>query len=819
MKKLSLLLAAVVLVAAVGIGVLSGQRNTLTTAKNDLEKQVAELTEKNEALTKQEEAFKTLEGEKTKADEAIKALEGEKAKADEAIKALEGEKAKADEELKAAQTALETLQGEKDKAAADLTAAQAALKTAQDELAALKADKDKSESGLSEALESLKAKAAELETQLAAKTQEFETALAGKVKELETALTDKEAISKELDKVKNALLAGIPDPQEADEPDKVSEKAAVITILHTNDVHSRVEGNDKDQIGYARLAAIVKGTRANGPTLLLDAGDTLHGMAFANLEKGMSVVKLMNMLGYDAMAPGNHDFNYGFDRLKELEKEMDFSLLSANIMGADGKNAFSPYTILECGGHKIAVIGAENPQMVTAIHPDMIKGLTFESLDVLKDVVKEAAEQSDAVIILAHWGADDAYKPNSGALAAIPGVDLVIDGHSHTFFENIKQVDGHALVVSAGEYMKNIGRVVMRFDPNGKLAECTALPIPFEMAAENIPDEETAAFIGTIQAAQDEILNIVVGKTEVKLDGERETNRTGETNLGNLATDALRWYTNADIAFTNGGGIRKSIEQGSITKRDVVEVFPFGNSVVTIEVSGEQILAAMEHGLSKYPEQNGGFPQISNAKIVFDGQAQPGGRVLLMEVGGKPIEKDKNYILATNDFLAAGGDGYEMFKGETILQYRGTMDEAFGAYVTEKGVVDTKVEGRVTVAPPVEPVAEPAAKEEPAKEEAAKAEPKALEPVKAAKDGFAGPVAVLVGFNDMGEIVSLVIGDESFSETDGLGAEALKPEFAAQFIGKKAPLKITDIDALSGATITSEAVVAAINEAAATLQK
>lgn len=784
MKKLSMLLAVVLLVAAVGIGVLSGQKNTLSSANKDLEEQVTALTEKTEAMAKQEDT----------------------------LKALEGEKAKLTEELTAAKAGMEALQADKDKAAADLDAAQTALKTAQDEMAALKAEKENSEGGLTAALEGLKTKAAELETALANKTKEFESALADKVKELETALTDKEAISKELDKVKDALLAGIPEPQP--EPEPAMEKAREITILHTNDVHSRVEGNDKDQIGYARLAAIVKDSRAKGPTLLLDAGDTLHGMAFANLEKGLSVVKLMNMLGYDAMAPGNHDFNYGFDRLKELEKEMEFPLLSANIMGPDGKNAFSPYAILECGGHKIAVIGAENPQMVTAIHPDMIRGLEFKPLDVLKDVVKKAAEQSDAVIILTHWGADDAYEPNSSALAAIPGVNLVIDGHSHTLFKDIKQVDGHALVVSAGEYMKNIGRVTMRFDEAGKLVECTAEPITYEMAAENIPDEETAAFIGTIQAAQNEILNTVIGKTEVKLDGERETNRTGETNLGNLATDALLWYTKADFAFTNGGGIRKSIEAGNITKRDIVDVFPFGNSVVTIEVSGEQILAAMEHGLKKYPEQNGGFPQISNAKLVFDGQAQPGDRVLSMEIGGQPVEKDKNYIMVTNDFLAAGGDGYEMFKGEPILQYRGTLDEAFGAYVAEKGVVNSKVEGRITMALAAEPVAEPAAKEEPAKEE-----PKMAEPVKASKDGFAGPVAVLVGFNDMGEIVSLVIGDETFSETEGLGAEALKPEFAEQFIGKKTPLAITDIDAISGATITSKAVVDAINEAAASVKK
>lgn len=199
-----------------------------------------------------------------------------------------------------------------------------------------------------------------------------------------------------------------------------------------------------------------------------------------------------------------------------------------------------------------------------------------------------------------------------------------------------------------------------------------------------------------------EVLGEVVGKTEVLLDGERENVRTRETNLGNLAADALLKATAADFAFTNGGGIRRSIATGDITRKDVVEVFPFGNSVLVLEVTGAQLLAAMEHGLRQYPEQSGGFPQIAGGTLVFSAANEPGNRVMEFTIAGKPVDSAATYQVATNDFLAAGGDGFDMLKDCPVLGYLGTLDEILGKHITALGTITLAEEQRIVEAFPVE---------------------------------------------------------------------------------------------------------------------
>ena len=821
MKKLTIVLAVLLVIAVIAIGVLVGQRNTLTTDRNAIEAQLETLTKEKAAndeviaavqanldtvsseketlqqqydeLMAKAEQVTALQEERDQAlqelgalTDASNVLTADNQAAQQALAALQAEKEQAMQELATLQGNVEQLTLEKDAAVAastDLTqkyeelskqaeelelqsqSAVVSERESPEELAALKAEKEQAlaeletlkqnvdqlaqqrdeavknaeeaaakyeelslqaaslspgedEQAASEALEALKA-----ENELALKQlDELKQSVAALTQEKDAAVQSAEALSTQYEDLKataDALAMAVPTPAEpaakATLVPMVTEEpaeAVAITIFHTNDVHSRVEGNDTDQIGYAKLATIVRDAERHGPVLLLDVGDTLHGMAFSNLEKGLSVVKLLNMLGYDAMEPGNHDFNYGFDRLKELEKEMAFPLVNANIMLENGENAFTPFALLDAGDKVVAVGGIANPQMTTAIHPEMIKALTFNDYDVLTDVIAQVDEKSDAIILLAHWGADDAYTPNSSVLAQIPGVDLVIDGHSHTLPDEIAQVADGALIVSTGDYLKNIGQVTLTILPDGSVT-AESDPITFEEASAVMPDEEVKAFIDEIKVGQDEILNTVIGVTEVDLDGERETNRSGETNLGNLATDALRLYTEADLAFTNGGGIRKSIPAGDITQRDVVEVFPFGNSVVIIEVTGEQLLAAMEHGVRLYPETNGGFPQISGAKFVFDPAKEVGSRIVSMEVGGEPVDPVKTYTMATNDFTAAGGDGYEMLKNSPILQYRGTLDEAFTQHIVRLGVINVAAEGRITVAEAVEePSTEPAPSEE-----------------------------------------------------------------------------------------------------------
>ncbi len=469
----------------------------------------------------------------------------------------------------------------------------------------------------------------------------------------------------------------------------------VITVFHTNDVHGRY--NSDAGMGYAMMASFINEARKNDNVLVLDAGDTLHGTVFANAVQGESIVEVMNAIGYDAMAPGNHDFNYGYAHLKELEALMDFPLLSANVLLKNGDHAFTPSAILEVAGKKIGIIGAENPQMLSAIHPDHTKDLSFEGAEPVEAEVKKMRGQVDAIIVLAHWGCDDAYDPNSvQALATIPGVSLVIDGHSHTSLYNIKQgAEGEAVIVtSTGEYLNNLGKVTLTFAPEGGItveAELVPNPGRFEDHAiiNAIEDQEVK------QSAE---LDKVVGETSVELVGERAIVRTQEANWGNLACDIYIDATGADVAIMNGGNIRASVPAGPITARDVNTVFPFGNLIVVQEITGQALLDALEVGFSLYPETNGGFPQIGGMTVTFDPAKDAGSRITELLIGGEPVDVEKTYTLATNDFLAAGGDNYVSLGEFPVTMYLGAMDELIVNYLKDHSPVAPEVEGRIKVA-------------------------------------------------------------------------------------------------------------------------
>lgn len=474
-----------------------------------------------------------------------------------------------------------------------------------------------------------------------------------------------------------------------------SEEPVVVTIFHTNDVHARY--NTADGMGYAMMASFVEAARANGNVLVMDAGDTLHGTIFANAVRGESIAEIMNAIGYDVMTPGNHDYNYSYERLKELEEMMNFPLVSANIMLREtGENAFRDYVILESGGKRIAVVGASNPQMESAIHPDHVAQLDFQGVEPVEKAVEAAyAEGVDAVVVLCHWGCDAAYDPNSvEALATIPGVHLVIDGHSHTELYDIEQLpeDGGALVTSTGEYLNSLGKVTLTFNPDKSL----------EIVAELIPnpglfeDHDIIQVIEDVEDGQSAVLDEVIGETSVRLEGERAVVRTSESNWGNLAADIFIEATGADVALMNGGNIRATIEAGPLTVRDINTVFPFSNIVVTQKVTGQALLDALEVGLSLYPETNGGFPQIGGMTLTFDPSKEPGERITELLIGGEPVDPEAAYTLATNDFLAAGGDNYASLAEAQVDMYIGTMDEVIVNYLRVNRPVAPEVEGRIT---------------------------------------------------------------------------------------------------------------------------
>ncbi|WP_207952230.1 choice-of-anchor I family protein [Paenibacillus turpanensis] len=490
-----------------------------------------------------------------------------------------------------------------------------------------------------------------------------------------------------------------------------------ITILHTNDSHGRAEESSNDGMGFAKLGTLARYYEENNPnTLLLDAGDTMHGTNFATLVKGESIAKVMNELGYDAMAAGNHDFNYGYQRLLELDQITKFPILSANVRKEDGERLLTPYVIEEVDGLKLGIFGLTTPETTYKTHPNNVKGLTFVDPAVeAKPIVEELKSKGvDAIIAVTHLGIDESSTDTSIKLAKeVPGIDLIVDGHSHTTLVEGLEGGNDTLIVSAGEYTKNLGVVELTFEGK-KLSGIDAKLVSKEAAALTTPDEQITNIIDGVKKEQEQVLSQVIGKTSVKLDGEREQVRAMETNLGNLITDAMLDVTGADAALTNGGGIRASIDAGSITKGNVITVLPFGNYIVTKQVTGADIKAALENGVDSYPKTKGAFPQVAGMSFVIDETKPAGERVHSLKIGGVDVDMNKQYVLATNDFLAAGGDQYTMLGGSKLLGEFPALDEALIAYIQKKGDVAPAVEGRITVKSAAAPAQQPAAPAAPA---------------------------------------------------------------------------------------------------------
>lgn len=471
-----------------------------------------------------------------------------------------------------------------------------------------------------------------------------------------------------------------------------------ITILHTNDMHARA--HEGEGMGFAKISTLVKQYKdINENTLLLDAGDTVHGTTFATLVRGESIVQLMNEMGYDGMAPGNHDFNYGYDRLKELEEQMEFPLFSANIRSKeDGTRVFEPYIIEEVAGLRLGIFGLTTPETHYKTHPKNVENLVFtDPAEEAREIVSELKEQQvDAIIAVTHLGIDASSTETSIKVAKeAPGIDLIVDGHSHSTLVEGLEGENDTLIVSAGEYTKNLGVADLIFE-NGELVEKTAKLITSEEAAEVPADPAITALMEEIEQEQEEVLSETIGSSQVLLQGEREHVRAEETNLGNLIADAMLDVTDADLALTNGGGIRASIDIGPITKGEVITVLPFGNYIVTKQVTGQEILDSLENGVSAYPETKGAFPQVAGISFQIDPAQPAGNRVHSVMIQGEPMELDQEYVMATNDFLAAGGDEYTSLIEAPLVNEYGALDEVLIQYIQQLGEVAPQVEGRIS---------------------------------------------------------------------------------------------------------------------------
>ncbi|GED71054.1 hypothetical protein BRE01_47560 [Brevibacillus reuszeri] len=469
-----------------------------------------------------------------------------------------------------------------------------------------------------------------------------------------------------------------------------------VTIAHTNDTHGHIqEDKGQKEFGFAKIATLLKEWRAeNDNFLLLDAGDTFQGTVFVNQFKGESVVPILNSLNYNVMAAGNHEFDFGFEQLLKLRDMLKHPVISANVFKADGKELLVPTFKAEIGGKKFAFVGfvAEDTPVLT--HPDNVKGLTFKSpVEVAKTVVPELKKEVDHVIVVSHIGVD----VDREIAKNVPGIDLIVGGHSHTPLTTPELVNG-TYIVQDWEYGKSLGRADLYY--LGK--ELVAFSGGLKEYDENVvADPDVDKMVQEIVKQIDSVMNVVIAKSEVPLDGDRTLVRAKETNIGNLITDIMLERTKsikgyeADVALANGGGIRTQLDAGDITKKNLYTLLPFENNTLSVvEVTGEELKQALENGVSQVGTGAGRFPQISGMSFTYNASKPVGERVLEVKVAGQPLDLAKKYKVATIDFLAAGGDGYESFKKpffNTGLSMYSIVEEG----LIKRKVVNPKVEGRI----------------------------------------------------------------------------------------------------------------------------
>ena len=525
--------------------------------------------------------------------------------------------------------------------------------------------------------------------------------------------------------------------------------AGTTVILHTNDVHG-------DIAKYAKVAALKSELAARGADVILaDAGDYSQGTIYVSVNKGADAVTMMNAAGYDVATIGNHEFDYGYEQLMQNMAKANFRVLCANV-SKDGAPIFAENTIIEKGGMKIGFFGLETPEAQTKANPALIQGLTFLAREEMYaaaqaqvDALK--AQGADVVICLSHLGVDSSSEPNTSydLLSKVPDIDFVIDGHSHSVmlagYEKLQtgvDEEGNPTYIdnpyyqlpiqSTGTKLAYVG--VLLIDNETKQALDTEM---LDLGQYEYEDTAVAAAAKAIMDPIDAEYSAVFAKSEVELNGDKEPgNRTQETNLGDLITDAMMWAIETKapavnmenaVAITNGGGIRAWIHAGDISKADVTTVLPFGNTLTVVNVTGAELLEALEASTFCTPISLGGFPQTAGMELTLDAtkdydQADatyPGStyygpksinRVTIESVNGRPFDKNATYSVITNNFCAAGGDTYYAFAAASSQFDTGlTLDEVVMDYIATVlgGVVGEKYaepDGRMTILlPPDEP--------------------------------------------------------------------------------------------------------------------
>ncbi|MBU2515204.1 bifunctional UDP-sugar hydrolase/5'-nucleotidase UshA [bacterium] len=469
---------------------------------------------------------------------------------------------------------------------------------------------------------------------------------------------------------------------------------AKLTILHTNDHHGHFWKNSNGEYGLAAQKTLVDRIRSEvkaggGQVLLLSAGDINTGIPVSDLQDAEPDFKAMSLIGYDAMAIGNHEFDNPLDVLAKQKQWVNFPFLGANIINKDtGKPLYDAYKIFDLNGLKVAVFGLITQETPLLVTPDYVKSIEFrDPIEVAKELVPELRKQAHVVIALSHMGFYEGGNygtnaPGDVTLAkSVPGIDVIVGGHTHAAFQQSVKVN-HTIIVQANDWGKYIGRLDLALD-KGALSEESFRMIPVNLKKkvekdgetvrvfieEEIPeDAEVLALLAPFQEKGKAELDKVIGSTTGDFVGERAIVRSQETNLGNLIAKAQRLKTGADVGVISGGGIRTSISKGDITYNDVLKVQPFSNSICVVTLSGAELKKYLEIAANKTPG-SGAFAQFDNVVIRMSGES-----LVSIEVGGKAVVDDGQYKLATNGFAAAGGDGYMRISDHPAFVDTGFVD-------------------------------------------------------------------------------------------------------------------------------------------------
>lgn len=515
------------------------------------------------------------------------------------------------------------------------------------------------------------------------------------------------------------FLAGVNPAFAQDGNDNPPDGTIALTIVHTNDTHGQYK-NSANTVGFEKVKAIADKENAD---LILDAGDAFHGLPFATIEQGKSTAELLRAVGYDAVCPGNHDFNYGAAALKALGTEepavktedsegradkaqKNFKLLNANVVNAsDGQNYFQPYmtktvTRGEEVSVKVGVFGLISPDIYSSTAPENVKDVRFDdAVEAAKKTVSKLKndEKCDVIIALTHIGMTEkeGMLSSRDIAKAVQEINVIIDGHTHAQYD---EVVGNTLIAQTGAYFSNAGIVKIFYEPDSRKIVNTVGRVISPADAEAYESNwEVSKTIEDIEARQKPVLNQVVGKTDVPLEGSAIKTYTEETNLGRVITSAYLETTGADIAFENCGGIRASIAAGDITKGSVIGVSPFGNYLVTKKITGADLksilekslemgannLKAYQEGKHEWPANGGGsYLQIGGMKVAYDPARSLDNRLVSVDIGGAPLDLDSTYTVVTNQFVASNASKYPELAVKPELNQYGASEEAVMRYIT-----------------------------------------------------------------------------------------------------------------------------------------